>query len=344
MKKILAMILAMMLVLSMGVAFADDDEPTTYTDQATITITKHYKNANGGVSPEETFTFSAFTPVSIAENPAAEWPKKADETDDLPTITSITYAEGDATTDGTGSGTKAATITLPKYEAVGVYTYSFTEVTPATPTAGVTYNSQTLYLVVTVIEQNGKVRVGAVHCEGNSTAGTYGKDPKTDVFENTYESGTLAVSKSVTGNLGDKSKYFTVTVTFTAEGEEEIKSTITYTGGKYEGTQTVTGNSAEIQLKDGDTVTFANIPEGVTWTVAEDDYTAEADGGYDAAQYSQTTGTMTAGGTDTSTITNHKDTQIDTGVIMQYAPYAVVLALVLAGAAMMVIRRRPNED
>ncbi len=344
MKKLLSMALILVLILSLGtVAFAvDQAAATTYTDVSTVTITKTYKAANGGVSPAETFTFSDFTKVSIRENSAATWPTA------LPTITSIAYAEGKATADGTGTGTATATITLPTYTAVGIYTYSFNEVTPTTKTAGVTYNSDTMYLVVTVVEQNGKVRVGAVHCEGatvtDGAVPANGSD-KTDEFANTYESGTLAVSKTVTGNMGDKSKYFDVTVTFTAATGEAINSTITYTGGKYTEAVTVSNNTATIQVKHGDTVTFSNVPKGVTWTVAEADYTAAANGGYDAAVYSTETAAMTAGGAATCTITNNKDVTVDTGISLDSLPYIVIAVLVVAALAVMIIRkRRYNED
>ncbi len=337
MKKLLSIALVLVLILSLGtVAFADGD----YTDVSTITITKHFKDTNGGVSPAETFTFSDFTQVDIKENSAATWPSTK------PTITSIAYSEGNATADGTGTGAATATITLPTYTAVGVYTYSFTEVTPTTKTAGITYNSNTFYLVVTVVQDGTQKRVAAVHCEGSRDAGTYGTSPKTDIFDNSYESGTLAVTKSVTGNLGDKSKYFDVTVTFTAASGETINSTITYTGGKYGNTAvTVSNNTATIQVKDGDTVTFANVPEGVTWKVEEADYTSEANGKYDAATYTTQTATMTAGGQATCTITNNKDITVDTGISLDSLPYIVIAVLVVAALAVMMIRkRRYSED
>ena len=340
MKKLIALLLAMTMVLGMGATVMAADGTTEHQDVSSITITKTYKAPNGGQSPAETFGFSALSCESVTD--AAE-----DVTKDnapIPTIGEVTYAEGDATADGTGTGTKTATITLPTYTSVGIYTYKFNEAIPTTKTAGVTYNEEDLYLVVTVIEQNGKVRVAAVHCEGGTTAGTYGQPPKTDKFENKYESGTLAITKEVTGNLGDQSKYFDVTVTFTAASGEAINSTITYTGGQYEQAVTVENNTATIHVKHGDTVTFANVPEGVTYTVVETDYTG-ADK-YDEAAYtfSDNTKTIAAGDADTCTITNNKEQTIDTGINMDSLPYFVIIGIVAVVAVVFFMKRRASAE
>ena len=334
MKKLIALLLAMTMVLGMGatVMAADGDQQGV----STITITKTYKDKNGGKSPAETFGFSTLSCESVTD--AAE-----DVTKDnapIPTIGTVAFTEGEATAAGTE---KTATITLPTYTSVGIYTYKFNEAIPTTKTAGVTYNEEDLYLVVTVIEQNGKVRVAAVHCEGGHEPGEYGVDPKTDKFENTYESGTLAVSKTVTGNMGDQSKYFDVTVTFTAASGEAINSTITYTGGQYAQPVTVANNTATIKVKHGDTVTFANVPEGVTWRVEEADYTGEGVG-YDAPTYSTQTDTMAAGGEATCTITNNKEQTIDTGINMDSLPYFVIIGIVAAVAVAFFMKRRASAE
>ena len=326
MKKLLAVFLTLALIMGMSLTAIADDP--AYEDASTAEIKKVYVASNGGVSPAETFSFTALTCTSVTD--AAE--DVTTENAPVPTIGTVAFAEGDATAAG-AEGT--ATITLPEYTSVGVYTYQFNEVIPTTKTAGVTYNETDFSLVVTVIEQNGKVRVAAVHCEGSD-----GQD-KTDEFENTYESGTLAVSKTVTGNLGDKSKYFDVTVTFAAASGEVINSTITYTGGQYSSDVTVANNTATIQVKDGDTVTFSNVPEGVTWTVSEADYTGE---GYDAASYSAESGTMTAGGAATSTITNNKEAEIDTGINMDSLPYIVIIGVVAVAALAFFMKRRGSAE
>ena len=334
MKKLIALLLTMTMVLGMGATVMAADETTEHQDVSSITITKTYKAPNGGRSPAETFGFSALTCESVTD--AAE-----DVTKDnapIPTIGTVAFTEGEATAAGTE---KTATITLPTYTSVGIYTYKFNEAIPTTKTAGVTYHEEDLYLVVTVIEQNGKVRVAAVHCEGSHNKGTKDVAPKTDKFENLYESGTLAITKEVTGNLGDQSKYFDVTVTFTAASGEAINSTITYTGGKYAEAVTVANNTATIQVKHGDTVTFANVPEGVTWKVEEASYTAD---GYDAATYSTQEATMTAGGAATCTITNNKEQTIDTGINMDSLPYFVIIGIVAAAAVVFFMKRRASVE
>ena len=337
MKKLISLVIVLAMVLSLSVAAFAEGEATTYEDVSKITITKTYKAVNGGVSPQETFAFGEFTHGDeVGENPAATYPET------LPTITSITYAEGAATSDGTGTGTATAEITLPTFTAVGIYTYTFKEVTPTTKTAGVTYNDTTLYLVVTVIEQNGKVRVAAVHCEGSSNTGTYGTSPKTDVFENKYENGSLEVTKTVTGLFGDKTKDFDMKVTFEAPEGYEIKSTIKFSID--DGTEQTYDPSAAVtfSIHHGQKVTFTNIPADVKYTVHEADYTGD-NGGYDAVE--DATGTISAGNTAEAEIINNKDGTIDTGVILESLPYVVIGLVVAAAVVVLIVRKtRKVED
>ena len=333
MKKIVAMLLALTMVLGLSMTAMADD--TTYKDVSSITITKVFKDANGGKSPAETFSFTDLTCESVTDAAAGVTKDNAP----IPTIGTVEFTEGEATSDG---AKEEATITLPTYTSVGIYTYKFNE--KAGTTAGVTYNDTPLYLVVSVIEQNGKIRVAAVHCEGSHNPNAAGK---TDEFTNTYKSGTLKISKAVTGNMGDQTKLFDVTVTLEAPSGETVNSTITCSGGSYAGnTQTIAGGwtgtkTVSIKVKHDDTVTFSNIPAGVTWEVEEANYTSE---GYDAAIYSTQTESIAAGDVDTCTITNNKNATIDTGISMDSLPYIVIIALVAVAAAAFFMRRRRSAD
>ncbi len=128
---------------------------------------------------------------------------------------------------------------------------------------------------------------------------------KVNDIQNKYYAGALSVTKNVTGNAGDKNKRFQVTVTFTKPDGTIINSTIkinkaysneagtaelpTELPGQVSGTNwkkndgiavdansigTYTGsltNTIVFWIKDGETVTFNNIPYGITYTVKESD-------------------------------------------------------------------------
>ena len=93
---------------------------------------------------------------------------------------------------------------------------------------------------------------------------------------------------------------------------------------------------------DAETVTFSNIPEGVTYEVLEDDYSSE---GYTTSYNFPDTGKkIAAGDSDTVTITNNKQATIDTGVVLDSIPYILVAAAVIAVAVFMTVRRRRNKE
>lgn len=323
MKKLISLALALALALSMStVAFAED----TYNDMSTVTLTKEYKLTNSGTtSPAETFSFSALTCTSVKDAGVGVTAEHAP----VPEIGSVSYVAGEA---GSTTAKKNITIILPTYDSVGVYTYTFNEIDGGT--AGVTYRSDAITLVVTVIEQNGKVRVAAVHTEGKDGA-------KSADFNNEYSAGSLSVTKNVTGIMGDRQKEFTVKVTFNAPSGDTVREAITYVDDA--DTKTIdadwTGSKeVDITLKHGETVTFTNIPYGVTYDVVESDYTSD---GYDGPSYNfgdanKKIDTIS----DNVTITNNKGGTVDTGINMDSMPYILLLAVAFVGLFVFVSKKR----
>jgi len=310
-KRVLSILLVALMVMGLcTAAFAAD----AYTDASTATFTVKF---TGTGHPAETFTFSDFTFETVTN---AGVGSNGSVVTTGPAITKIPDVAIAA-----GADKATATITLPSFEAVGVYTYSFNEV--AGSTSGVTYYTTPMKLVVTVVQDGTLKRVAAVHVEGGSTSAD-----KTGVIENTYESATLAVSKTVTGNMGDKSKYFNVTVTFAGE----ITSAVTYIGGKYTTDTAVDGTTASIQVKDGDTVTFSNIPVGATYTVVETEANQD---GYTTTGEVKTATKLTADGA-TVAIENNKEVTVDTGITMDTIPYIMIALFACLAAAVVVIRKR----
>lgn len=334
MKKFMSLLLALLLVASLGsAAFADG-----YTDMSAVTLTVTYNETNeGSISPAETlaFTIARTSVTDAAEGVTAE-------NMPIPILGTVSYAEGDAGKDG--AMTKSLTITLPSYSSVGIYTYTIKQT--AGTNAGVEYWSKDIRLVVTVIQDavTGLIRVAAVHTEG--TGGE-----KSDDITNTYSAGSLAVTKTVTGNMGDRDKYFAIKVTLTGEAGKTYQNPYTVSGGSKltdgtaAGTTTsisVDGKSHTFYLKHGETFTIENLPYGVTYTVAEADYTTE---GYEEAEIifpDQNKKIDTA--SETVGITNNKQATVDTGIVLDSLPYVLLLVLSIGGAVLFLLKRRSSRE
>ena len=197
-KKLLTALLTMTMVMGLGAAvMADETTPAP----ATVSINKNYEapnkkaDATSGaelyVSPAETFQF---TIDKVGVTDAASGVTK--DTMPEPTLSTIQYGAGDA---GSATNkTKPLTVTLPDYTSVGVYTYTIKETDGKT--AGVSYLGKDITLVVTVQQVGDQLVPTAVF----HMADDNGTDTKPDHFDNTYSAGSLAVSKEVTGNLGDR--------------------------------------------------------------------------------------------------------------------------------------------
>ena len=92
-------------------------------------------------------------------------------------------------------------------------------------------------------------------------------------------------------------------------------------------------------LRHGQTASLTNLPYGMSYTVIEDDYTGE---GYTTAVTGDS-GTIEAAAA-TAEFTNTKGGSIDNGVLLDSAPYAVLLAMAAAGGAVMFLRRRSQRS
>lgn len=378
MKKLLATMLALVCAVGMSItALAVDGEKTPsvpsstvspvdplegkYMDASlttnTVTITKDYQLTNADtVSPAETFSFS-IERTSVSD--AADGITK--DNMPIPTIGTVSYTKGEA---GSATSSKDITVTLPAYTSVGVYTYTIKEVIPTRPTAGVTYRTDDITLVITVVEVNGKKVVAAVHCETPKDVSYIEEGPtidgtKTDTFVNTYSAGNVEITKVVTGNLGDKTKYFDVTITLTLDSNKDYSGvSITANGDElsWKGTNDETNptsidltttTSATFHIKDGETVVISNIPYGVTYTVTETDYsdyteTIARPVDVDANKDGIAVYTIDSA-KESVTVTNHKQGEVDTGINLDNMPYIVLLGIAAAGMILFLARKRVND-
>lgn len=328
MKKLLSLALVLILVLTMSVAvFAADNQ------EASFNLTYKLENADTS-NPAETFTFT-FTNGQVTDAAAGTVaPSVPDAT--------VSFDAGSATVDGFRKQVSVALggVTWP---SVGIYTYDVNQ--KAGTTAGVNYSDVTAKLKVTVAwdEASSTYYTAFVTLSLADEDNNGRTDTKTANFENVYSAGSLAVTKNVTGNLGDRSKEFNVTVTFTAPEAGVVNSTISYiVDGE---TKTIAPaawkeNTASVQiaLHHEETVTFTNIPYGVTYHVAEDSYEAED---YETS-YNKQDGTIGAA-SDAVTITNKKENQVDTGIVLDSLPYILLIAVALVGVVAFTAKKRTTD-
>ena len=261
-EKLLAGVLSIALAMGVSVmpAFAASGE--TYADMDSVVIKKNYELANEGTfSPAETFSFDI-----EADNVTDASDDITPENMPMPTIGTVSYLRGEA---GSTTKTKEIKIDLPEYDSVGVYTYIIHEA--AGNSAGVTYYGDAILLRVTVIEQDGKLRIAAVHTEDPESTG----EGKKDDFDNFYSAGELEVHKDVEGIMGNKEKYFEFRVQLTGEEGKTYQDSYAITGGSYGANpasiEIKPGETTEatFYLKDGDTIHIENLPYGVEYKVSE---------------------------------------------------------------------------
>ena len=327
-EKLLAGVLSISLAMGVSVmpAFAASGE--TYADMDSVVIKKNYELANKGtISPEETFTFT-IDPGTVTD--ASEGIEAADY---MPSVGDVTYAQGEA---GSANKTRQIEIQLPKYDSVGVYTYIIHEV--AGNSAGVTYYGDAILLRVTVIEQDGKLRIAAVHTEDPESTG----EGKKDDFNNLYSAGELEVHKDVEGIMGNKDKYFEFRVQLTGEEGKTYQDSYAITGGSYDANpdsiKIRPGETTEatFYLKDDDTIHIENLPYGVEYKVSETP----------VADY-VTTETGTEGEVDEAVeqanFTNTKGGTVDAGVVLDSAPYLFTLTGAAGVGLLLTLRRRRQK-
>lgn len=312
--------------------------PALAEDAQNATVNVTYTQEGKGTRPSETLTYTS-------ENKSVDGSSKYSGTE-FPTL-EVTRTTVDSTiTSG------EVTIKLPTYETVGIYKYELTPNYTVSNDAGVTYDDQKLYVTVTVQQTgNGLERTVAVH-RGSE------KGDKTGDIAIKYSTGKLTVTKTIIGNLGDKNKKFDFKVELTGPEGKAIKGTYHYTvpGSTEEKTITFKDGVATVtgSLANDDSIAITDLPAGVTYDVSElngkdavaEDGTGKAADGYTLTnvEKSDDTETIAAGDEDTETYTNDKsDDNIDTGVLLNNAPYIAIIGGA-AVVAIYVVNKRRHSD
>lgn len=355
---------AMMATMAMPSFAALSKTDTVAPSNGEVEITKTYTGTGFGSETVKLVIDNNGKPTDIIHSSMTATEKTAAMNSMVISIPAD-QAEGITVSDTAGTGTFK--VKLPDYSRVGTYIYKIHE--DEGNTAGMTYDTDQRWLVVHVInnlDSDGEVvsglayRVAMYNADPTNMSATQLLAAKSDGFTNVYENGKFTVEKKVKGNMADRDKVFNFRVTFT--GIDHMTGKI-----KADGTEiTLTDGTYDFTLKHGEKCEFTNIPFGVTATVNElhvdengnktviakaknatnDSYAVSYDD-YQSVIIGSKTETDTevkVNAEFATTITNSSTENVDTGVILDNAPYMLMLAVVAGGAMMLVIKKRREEE
>lgn len=247
---------------------------------------------------------------------------------------------------------------------VGKYTYKLTETDGKVP--GVVYDSNELKLVVSCVNANENEPDGtfayyaALYRNGEKISASdafhnyYGKDGDKKTVH------SLTLSKNVKGEFADLTKIFKFKVVLTGMTGSYKNPTVAHSATDTHSSATTLeyGESVEqyIYLKRNESATINNLPDGVKVTITEissdDTNVAEyrttinngnAIEGENERKYD---GVAFVKGADdqTAAYVNTRVGTVDTGVILDNAPYIALLTIVAAGAVVMIMKKRRNYE
>lgn len=366
MKKIVAILLTVLLITTMSITVLADNTDTVNPSQSqtNIPLKKLYKitgatnvdasaaNEKATVFPHEVLTFDV-TPATT--NPTTQEITVAP----LSTTDALEYDEE------TGTFKSSMAITLPNYTNVGEYVYTIEEVAPAIPSQAVSYSTDPITVTVLVYYNDTHTELVAELYLTQTTAagGTQtsqitspsGTVYKVDTFVNSYAVGHLDITKTVNGKLGSQEQEFDIHVTFTSTNP--VTSDITYVDTSDSNkVYTIpcgdgwTTYTETIHVKHNETVHFYNIPDGVTYVIEEDAKHSEGTDGFDPNSAKDTdytiaydtnkSGTIAENSTLSTTVTNTKDANVATGIILDSAPYVLILVVAVVGFVAIVGKKR----
>lgn len=321
MRKIIASIL-LATALMMGMtttALAATSDGVQASEAETVSLPWNYVKTSGQEASTYPVEFVSFSVTEDSGNPVATTVR----------VSSLNFAD---------NVNDSLSISLPSYSLVGTYNYTVTTETMSSY-LGMTRTKDPIIF---------KIQVQAVFnqdhtaIEPNVTFYDATGTNKITELTTVYDHGSLTVGKTVSGNLGSREEAFTVKVTFDPAGKL-VKNNIIY---RIDGVDNVIEYSlflranpttVELSLKHGDSVTFLNIPAGMTYTIEE-----EADG-Y-TTTFSENDGLISADEADEVTVTNTKNASINTGMFLDNMPIVMAAAVAVAGVVALVALKRRRAD
>ena len=248
--------------------------------------------------------------------------------------------------------------------APGIYRWIITESRAEPKPSGIDYDNsyeRTLDVFVKYSDTNENqlevsdyILYNSKKTDGNSDAGS-----KDDGFTNTYTTYDLTLTKNVTGNQGDRDKYFKFTVNISNAVPGTVYSVVLPSEDNYTGnTQsslTVDENGKVVDaifyLKNDQSIVIQGLTKDTKYTITETSYSTDGyttsntvkvgDNEVVTSDTPNTTGEKTMReGDNVVTFTNDKQGTVPTGILLETAPYLILGAVVVAGLVVLFATRR----
>ena len=346
--------------------FSGTTDPAT--KNYTVTMTKNLTMDENLYQPTETFTFDV-DPYIHGEEETHEVIEGIPVSDGVPGGVEVGNA---VFTTGTTVQTSAnVTITVKKdsFSKAGIYKYTLSENTGAN--ANVDYDNSTKYLYVYVKNDDTNTDVviyGVVVKDYTTSEGVVTVGEKSSTFENVYGEvdgdpvlHNVTLTKTLSGDGANLQQEFpfTISITNTTSDNQVFKiwndaDKDTMMDEGEVSTIVANGEGATYQLGKDETVKIFGLRDGDTYSISEgnmsgkndnktaDGYTVKINNEEDADGV--ITATLAEDDSDDISVTydNGRTSVSPTGIVMNVAPYA--LLVVVAAAGCFVFMRKRRED
>ena len=355
-KTFAASTLSLALMASVTVMPAMADSVTSDNSGAgltSFTITKNLTKEEETMVPNTTFNFTVSVATPGEGETRNEIPVSAGIDGGITATSGAVFAPTEVLDPSTNvTSTATFGVNGTKFTTPGIYKYTISEVNSGYD--GISYSTNVLDLYVYVQNEGGKVIVK--HTELVDPDGGVDGEAKIDSFTNDYDSidkdklHDLVLYKVISGNSANMNEKFNFTVKIDGEsGEKYYVEYGTFGNGNFtKGEKTViltSGSEATITLGHNEAVKVYGLDSDDAYTITEQNantngYILKINDADQKDEDGRTNGTISANAT--VKYENSKNATTPTGVIMNVAPYALMVVIALAGVA--VFMRKRVED
>ena len=346
-KRIAAVAMAGAMMVSMSVPTMAADGSAEYVPRNEITFTKKLITGPYVYVPNATYTFTVSPlenttgmtaggqPVSPGE-PGGINGLNADNTFSITTTTELLddYSATEKTWD---VGTYKLTVNINAFKTPGVYRYQVVENDPTYEGIAKKQGSKAQYLDVYIMKNGNNLEARYfVLTDGKEGAKNDGS------FENTYTTYSVKVTKKVEGNQAYTEDGFDFTFKTTPNIAGEKYNVIASEGATV---TSVKDNEWNVNLDNGESATIYGLTEKDAYEIAEKDYSSKGwktEVTIEGESVTKGEDNRSASGKGASdakiTVTNTKNASTPTGIVMDIAPYIIMVAA--AGVLAFVFLRR----